>query len=236
MAGPSPFWRMSCITSGRWMPGYSTSIPSPVERIWYDRAVEADAQATAVEIAWKLKDTGKPAAWNSLTSFEEPGNTIATAYEKQALADPASVDDGRAKRAAFDEWFVTKTRLDYSFTELYNGWAVEKVIDKDKLEKLTAHGSKLEPLKVSDIEKLGELSSVNYLTLPGGRALDDPYYRKADWNVNEAYSLSGQQAEYDVFKTSKFMAAQGPAAEAGPADPAVPTPKVRSASSPGMKI
>ncbi len=75
-------------------------IPAPLETLWYDRLIEADAEATATDIAYKLKDAGKPEAWDAMQKMPYTG--AAKAYEAAVLKNPNAVADGTAKRAAFD--------------------------------------------------------------------------------------------------------------------------------------
>lgn len=173
---------------------YMDKLPSPIETVWYDRMIEADAAATSAEIAWKLKDAGKPGMWENLGGF---GFACGHAFAMEAMKDPSSVYDGRAKRAAFDEWFSNSAGR----VNIYNGQGVNNALSEGKMEKLVQGGMPMETIKVSDIEKLGELSSgPNYLKLEGARPLDDPYYRAPSWNKDQAMRLGELHDKYDTLK------------------------------------
>ncbi len=155
---------------------FQGQLRSPDDAIRYERIMEADAQATTTEIAWKLRQAGKPAAWTSLMegSVMPPG--IAQAYEKAATEDPASLIDGRAKRAAFDAWFTAKPAAGRATTDINNDQALRNYPSPGQLKELAEAGARPAPLTNDELKKFGALSGVNYLDIPGGRPLDDPYY------------------------------------------------------------
>lgn len=186
------------IMAGLLNPYNQHKMPSPVEAVWYNRAIEADAHATAVDIAWKLKEEGKPAAWEH-ARYVDRCKEMAQKYEEEALRDPASVADGRAKRAAFDHWFVQKQTLSMGLTtsQSYNSGAMSNIPSAAVAFEWAKKGIKVQPLTAADFEKLGDLSDTNYLKIPGSRNLDDPYYRRPDWNIAEAGYLAARQKEYD---------------------------------------
>jgi hypothetical protein len=183
-------------------------MPSPPETVWYNRAIEADATATAVDIAWKLKEAGKSAAWDYVRKHDQCSEA-ARAYAKVAAADPAAVQDGRAKRAAFDSWFVQRQRRDMGQTtsQAYNDPGLALVPQAEAAAGWLQQGMRTDRLTAADIEKLGDLAPFNYLKIPGGRPLDDIYYRKADWNMEEARYLSLRTQEYDSLKKKFNVAA-----------------------------
>lgn len=163
---------------------FQGKLVSPEDHIFQKRVVEADAQATATEIAWQLKEQGKPEAWKAAKAGNVMPAEIADAYERMATSDPASLTDGRAKRAAFDEWFTAKfAKSGRTVVDIYNYSNMNLYPqDREKLLQLRANGAKVEPLTVDDFKKVGSVSALNYLDIPGGRPLDDPYYRRLDLN------------------------------------------------------
>lgn len=163
---------------------FQGKLVSPEDHIFQKRVIEADAQATATEIAWQLKEQGKPEAWKAAKAGTVMPAEIADAYEKMATSDPASLTDGRAKRAAFDEWFTAKfAKNGRTVADIYNYSNMNLYPQEtEKLQQLKANGAKVEPLTVDDLKKVGSVSALNYLDLPGGRPLDDPYYRRSELN------------------------------------------------------
>ena len=177
-------------------------MPSPVEVLWYNRFVEADAHATAIDICWKLKQAGKPSAWNFVRYVDRLG-PMAERYEQMAAKDPASVTDGRAKRAAFDRWFEPtpmKHSAGATVSQTYNSIGAKLAPDLEKAEEWVAKGIRVEPMTTADLAKLGDLAPFNYLKIPGGRTLDDLFYRRVDWGLAEATLLGQRHAEYDQLR------------------------------------
>lgn len=193
--------------------------PSPVEILWHDRMIEADAEATAVDIAWKLKENGKPAAWNHIRTGRNWPIALAAEYEKKALADPSSVASGAAKRAAFDAWFDAFGGM---VSEIYNDQGIRKAPSPEAMEEMHKAGKPFAPLTVSDMEKIGDIGPVNYLKLPGGKPLDSPDYRRADFDQEAAEKLRAAHDAYDRVSQGKY--------ETKPA-PAIPAPPVTACSS-----
>ena len=175
---------------------------SPVERVWYNRVTEADAHATAVDIAYKLKMIGEEGGWDYLRSKHDTlsGGSIAAAYEAAAKKDPDSIYDGRAKREAYDEWFKAEmpSGVNEDLSVNYNSQGVRKAgIGVDNMLN-SGRDKNFAPLLRQDIEKLGDLSPVNYMKLPGYKPIDDPSYRKANWSDFQAGYLSAQQKKYQT--------------------------------------
>jgi len=188
---------------------------SPVEHMWYNRAIEADAEATAVDIAYKLHLIGEKDAWHFLRSKDSLScSAMARAYEEAAQKDPDAIYDGRAKRAAYDTWYEARMRSKQTISAVYNGQGLRFADAWRKLFKGDIPPLDPKVLGRADIEKLGALSSVNYMTLPGYRAVDDISYRKPDWNVYQARHLADLQTNYQ----QKAMAKEA----ATPLQPSVP--------------
>ncbi|MBL1147331.1 MAG: hypothetical protein HND56_09325 [Pseudomonadota bacterium] len=127
------------------------------------RAVqEADAQAAAIDVTFKLKLAGDagPYEKTAAVGYEE----MCRAYEAAYEADPQSIYDGRAKRAAFDAWFTKPSRVahyDHDTENLH-----EKIIE-NLCAKSKEHGLSAGALENDWVERIGGLSDVNYLHLPG---------------------------------------------------------------------
>ena len=211
------------ITSNLFQPYHQGKMPSPVEGLWYNRFVEADAHATAIDISWKLKQAGKPAAWNFVRYIDRLG-PMAAKYEELAVKDPSSIADGRAKRAAFDRWFEPtpmKHSAGMTVSQSYNAIGAGLAPDQETAEDWAKKGIRIEPMTTGDFAKLGSLSEVNYLKIPGGRPLDDLFYRRVDWGLSEATLLGRRHAEYDQLrgKFNKAAARRPVPAEFAPQQP-----------------
>ncbi|MDF3024792.1 MAG: hypothetical protein K0R10_2153 [Alphaproteobacteria bacterium] len=185
--------------------------PSPIELLWHNRMTEADAEATAIDIAWKLKENGKPEAWTHIRTARDWPIALAAEYEKKALADPSSVASGAAKRAAFDAWFDA---FNGGVSVMYNEQGISKTPAPEGLEEMHKAGKPFAPLTVADMEKIGDIGPVNYLKLPGGKPLDSPDYRRADFDQDAAEKLRKAHDVYDRVSQGKY--------ETGPAASAVP--------------
>lgn len=189
---------------------------SPMESVWYERAIEADAKATSVDISYKLMKAGHPEAWNEMKMRRTASRDFIRAYEDAVKKDPQSVENGFAKRAAFDAWFDAK--LSYNgdtVSRLYNDQGLSSYSLPNTPEKEARRP--MAHLEAGDIRRLGTLSAVNYLELPGTRALDDPYYRKNDFDPFQAGWLYSAHREYQ----SKFFSK--PAVEEAAPAPAMPS-------------
>ncbi|MCC7035693.1 MAG: hypothetical protein IT560_00125, partial [Alphaproteobacteria bacterium] len=185
--------------------------PSPIEILWYNRMTEADAQATAIDLAWKLKETGKPAAWDHMRWSKDWPIALAFEYEKKALADPSSVASGAAKRAAFDTWFDA---FKGQISEIYNEQGISKIPTPAVQEEMHKAGKPFAPLTTADIEKIGDMGFGNYLKLPDSKPLDSPDYRRADFDREAAEKLRAAHDAYDRVSQGKY--------ESKPAPPSAP--------------
>lgn len=178
-------------------------VPSPIELLWHNRMTEADAEATAVDIAWKLKENGKPEAWNHIRTARDWPIALAFEYEKMAKADPSSVASGAAKRAAFDAWFDA---FNGGVSMMYNDQGVRKTPTPEVHEEMHKAGKPFAPLTAADLEKIGDIGAVNYLKLPGGKPLDSPDYRRADFDEEQAGKLRAAHDVYDRVSQGKYEA------------------------------
>lgn len=153
---------------------YPDKLLSAHDFVWYTRMTEADAQANAVINLLKMKLQGDALPFDQ----EKNGvySSMFTAAENGYSKDPTSLDDGSLKRDIFDAWFICpglKSTYNRAVT-LQNlpwiGWMLEYYPD---------HGLTKADLTTAEIEKIGTASQekINYLTLPGAKPLDDPYYK-----------------------------------------------------------
>jgi len=198
---------------------------SPIEQMWYNRAYEADAEATAVDISYKLKLAGEKDAWKFLSSRESLScSAMARAYEAEVRKDPNALYDGRAKRAAYDTWFQATTKADHTISSIYNRQGLGRAGAWHRPG--NGDTAPVEPkiLGRADIEKLGALSRVNYMTLPGHRSMEDVFYRKPDWNAAQAKQLANFQGAYQqkALTNKAGMALRPPAPKFSAPQPSPP--------------
>lgn len=153
--------------------GNPDRILSEQEYILFYRAAEADAQALCTEVTWALKQKGDAGPWNAACNAGY--KDICDAYEAMVTADPSSIENGSAKRLAFDTWFSNPARL-----AGYNKATAENMIpflEKGR-EIFSAHNMTERPLDASWVAKLDAASTKPYLLDAGNRSvLNDPYYR-----------------------------------------------------------
>ncbi len=185
--------------------------PSPIEVLWHNRTTEADAEATAVDIAWKLKENGKPEAWNHIRTARDWPIALAFEYEKKAMADPSSVASGAAKRAAFDAWFDA---FNGGVSMMYNDQGVRKIPTPEVQEEMHKAGKPFAPLTTADMEKIGDIGAVNYLKLPDSKPLDSPDYRRADFDQEAAEKLRTAHDVYNRVSQGKYESTAVAAASA----------------------
>jgi hypothetical protein len=154
--------------------GYPPSKRIPAsDHIWLRRMLEADAQANSVVSALKdYRDTGR-GAFLSAAAFTGYDHMFKTALD-EFYRRPASLKDGTLKRKVFDAWFqdAAKPIDDLRAVEEYRLYDAA----------FSRSGVRAPPkakLDARDIARIGDvqLDQINYLRLPGFRALDDPYYR-----------------------------------------------------------
>lgn len=69
-------------------------------------ALEADASAVSLLVAWSLREAGQPDAWQALSEWEMQQD-IADAFEAEMRA---SGDPGLAAARAFDQWYGSAER------------------------------------------------------------------------------------------------------------------------------
>lgn len=186
-------------------------IVSPESEIIYNRFVEADAQATATNVAWQLKEQGKPGAWNALAEFPWM-KQVAEAFESVAADDPAALADGRAKRAAFDAWFTAETAPDgLLIADYYNDQGLKNIPNQDVVAAAVTQGARpTGDMTPEQYARVGGNGDDNYLTSTGGRPLDDPYYRRAALTVAEQELLQWHNERYASLR-DKFNGVAAPA-------------------------
>ena len=175
----------------------------PRDAILLNRLIEADAEAISAQVAHELNLTGDPRAWNSSKGDYEDMHRV---YRKALKADPAAANDGRAMRAAFDQWFLQRPRVEFYDMSILDAW--EETLRKAPGVPFTA----TKP-QADFMAKLGHVPGYpNYLSTTPGPALDSPQYR-------DTFPARVQR------RLAKLVAAHGPIftrANAGPAEPPPP--------------
>jgi len=151
------------------------SIPAdaPVEDYcWWERSIEADAQSFATEICYRLKLSGDDASWLYYRENENLG-PMCLAFEAACQKDPKALEQGTARRQAFNAWFKSEFLKDH-----YDACAVRNYqTNRKRLEQIPDFDLPKRHLTFLDVEKLGTLATVNYLKLPEFKNLAAKKYR-----------------------------------------------------------
>lgn len=148
---------------------------SLLDTVWFTRVIEADAESfNAIQLLQLgLDGDTEPFEYAEAGQFGTIYDAIIEMYQK----DPTTLNDGRLRRVAFDAWFSIPTvGINYECESL-RSYAIEKEFyQRFEKQGQVFHDT---PLTAKYLEALGTLDSdePNYLTLPGFRSLDDPYYR-----------------------------------------------------------
>jgi hypothetical protein len=144
---------------------------SPFDLAWYIRVHEADAEASSVIVALKRKISGDSSLFDIEKMEYESMYRVA---ERQYARNPSSLDSGQLKRKVFDAWFSDPVKQIYDKRVISTDWP-DSVYSTD----LSEDGFSKSGLTCEDVQKIGAAGgeSINYLTLPGFRPLDDPYYK-----------------------------------------------------------
>lgn len=101
------------------------------EKIHLQRLYEADAAAFHTTVCWELKQLGYDIPWKELLS--DNWNTLAAQkFEEQIIADPQSLHDGRASRAAFDAFFITRGRVNYYDRKSCREYSLSEIFGYDE--------------------------------------------------------------------------------------------------------
>lgn len=142
---------------------------SPAHLLRYTYFLEADAQSDAVIRMLKARLQGDSSAFEATygIGYDEMLDAAKKGYE----ADPASLNDGRLRRMIFDAWFLSNLKTHYTQNLIQKGWEhFRKTCSERNMPRAK--------LAISELEKIGTTGNegVNYLTLPGFRPLNDPYY------------------------------------------------------------
>ena len=80
-------------------------------------ALEADASAVSILIAWDMKENGNSGPWTALSEWPTQAD-IASAFAAEMLA---SGDVSSAVSAAFDQWYASETRREKYYIAACSG-------------------------------------------------------------------------------------------------------------------
>lgn len=142
----------------------------PRDAVLINRLIEADAEAISAQVAYELKLAGDSRAWDSKKGAYEDMHRV---YRRAIRADEAAARDGRAMRAAFDQWFHGKSRVEFYDLSILDAWE-ETMRKRSGAPPFTAPAP-----KADFMAKLGTVPGYpNYLSTTQGPALDDPAYRE----------------------------------------------------------
>lgn len=143
---------------------------SPDDLAWFTRITEADAEATAALIAFKMKVAGFPEIFDSAKKEFPHTLKIYETAEIEYAKNPRGLDTPDFKRKLFDAWFLSGEKQRYDTQSIQRFSDIDAFCNKMPKQSLTR----------TDVEKIGQSGkeSVNYLALPGFRPLDDAYYRE----------------------------------------------------------
>lgn len=186
---------------------------SAEDYLWHTRMVEADAQASAVELTYKhYKETGSRMDYK-YTVDHSPFKSMHKAFAKSVKKNPDNLHNGVAKREAFDTWFKGESRFfsSRSNTEVYDhndlmrrmpGWM--ESIDTFKPDIQEGALTKDDFMVIGTISSDGKpYKGSNYLDLPGYPAIDSPMYREGftDFAKNQMKFVN----QHDLPKLKKSL-------------------------------
>lgn len=149
----------------------------PKDLILLRRVREATAEATAVRIAWELREVGYPEAW-----AEKAAGPYADMV--RAFAEVIGLQGGapgllQATRAAFDRWFAVPWRRN-----VYDRMTIAH------LRRIAGDRHGLVPhrwrVRESFLMEIGRLGEENFLSGTQGPPISDPFYTAGVSSENES--------------------------------------------------
>lgn len=153
--------------------GFHTKIEhSPRDNIWMMRAMEADAEANSLRVCAELAEAGYPEALQSHVQSEYGDEAMA--FMHQVQQDPESLKNGKAQRAAFDQWFAKNWRRN-AYDKHSADYLEHFLFAIDHTKKTKG----FTPMTAKWLEGLGEQpDGKNYLKGKGAMLLDDDFYKE----------------------------------------------------------
>jgi len=165
----------------------------------FNRVIEADADSFSVEMCWHMKLAGDAEPWETLYN-EAGGSFMAPIFEMIYQNDLASLDDGYARRGAFDAWFFAEQNRNF-----YDQDTIENQYPKmqARIDVYEGYLPERRAITVKDIKKIGSISKSNYLKLPG-KPLDHKDYCGliSDRNKKRILDYNASQKSYKLKRKS----------------------------------
>lgn len=177
----------------------------PDEAILLNRAQQADTMLISIRVAWELKLSGEPEAWEFMAGA--PYSDITRIYEVHAQSDFRSLNNGEAARAAYDKWFEDNR------TKMFDKRIIHQMLlDESGYMKRTDHRRSLSN---ELLIRLGDMPfGQNYLTLTGHRQPTDPDYAAVEDRSNAnflwfiKFERSFQEKERQMLEDSVKQSAE----------------------------
>ena len=203
---------------------YPKTLCSAEDFIWMDRVLEADAQSYATEMMYRWHtETDKTAEIECLKNGDTKDfyGEMYRAFEEAVAENPENLENGVARRKAFDTWFSTRIYDEYNYDV---SAATVKIPQWLSLLDKYAPNLDIREMTVEDLTPLGQMTfgpeppKNNYLTLPEFRPLDDAFY-KEDMNSTtrrELKMLKGRWSEVKSLLSKRHSQPQGKRPKTGP--------------------
>ena len=138
------------LAKGILTPEQQGRILPPQQATQYNWFIEADATATAIDVAWRLKQAGLPDAWNAARSLTDERGDVPNVYERAMLK---TGDADAAKLAVFNSWFSD------GFIETYTHASTHSMSPKNVRQRLLDLGAQISELTQDDVTKFGSYLS-----------------------------------------------------------------------------
>ncbi len=168
----------------------------PDEAILVNRAQAADIAVTQVRVAWELQLASVNAPWARLEQTQ--GSDLARAFAREALCDFRAINNGKAARAAFENWFLSD-RCKIADRELIQAMLVDQ-----ETRRYDVATNQVGPIFFA---ALGEQTlGKNYLAEMSGALMSDPLFSDVRDRSNAnflwfvKFERSFKETEKDVAK------------------------------------
>lgn len=164
------------------------------------RVIEADAEAFAVDILYRLKQVDMPEAWDYHLSSSY--QAIGLAYEQSVTKNPDHQNNGQAQYAAFKAWRHNMAQTHFYDIETVKQWQSE-------VTSFLAHAhvpAIIRNMSEAECQAIGQLSKVNYMQVPDAEPITDimqdmtmpPEVTQEDQTWKKLYQTLQQQPRPNV--------------------------------------
>ncbi|MEO0391959.1 MAG: DUF6782 family putative metallopeptidase [Pseudomonadota bacterium] len=205
---------------------------TPRQAMLYLAHVEAAASSAQCQVAWEAKQKGHDSLWTTLRK-QKTEDPILDAFEQEARANPASVEDGRAQRAAHDAWFQTPSKTKYYGEAMVRKFAksyasidelAQSGKDADRVQAIAQYHQNQRAVDPRELRELGDFGgSANHLNVPGQRPLTDDYYRVDQHPDHAAAFAAIDQQRAQLIESHRAHASVGAGSKPADCTPG-PTP------------